>query len=305
MSQRERGAVNPDAKWSFLLGEYFGIALRIHVSFALLLGWIGLSTWGNTGSLATVFASLVLIGLVFVFVAMHEYGHALAARHFGIGTREITLLPIGGVARLERMPDDPRQEMLVALAGPAVNVALAVGIATFMLLGGTPAASLISDGLFGGSLLSFMFRINFIMAVFNMLPALPMDGGRVFRALLASRMPVLRATRIASQLAKGLAGAMALYGFVAGNILLTVVGAFIWLASKAEYQHALMTELARQAAAQRPTGQARSFWVSYGEDPPNEWIAGPPEERSGQTSDRPGRTVRITRPGTVTDRREG
>jgi stage IV sporulation protein FB len=235
-------------KWSYLFGEYFGIAVRMHVSFLVLIGWIALSTYSSTGSLAVMFSSLVMICALFTCVVMHEYGHALMARRYGIGTREITLLPIGGLAQLDRIPEEPRQELAIALAGPAVNVVLA-GLALSMMWLGGNLDLIIEDGLFGGSLLAALFRVNIIMAVFNLVPALPMDGGRVLRALLAMRLPALRATRIATQVAKALAGAMMATGLLTGQMMLAVIGGFVWISAGAEYDRA------RQLDANRRRGR--------------------------------------------------
>jgi Zn-dependent protease len=256
-------------KWSYFFGEYFGIAVRMHVTFLLLVAWIALSVWSDTGSLAVVLGSVVMLGALFTCVVMHEYGHALMARHFGIGTREITLLPIGGVAQLERIPEDPHQELAIALAGPAVNVVLA-GITGLLMAVGGNLDLIVADGLFGGSLLATLFRVNVIMAVFNMVPALPMDGGRVLRALLAIRLPALRATHIATQVAKTLAAVMMATGVLKGHMLLAIIGGFVWISSGAEYDHV------RRVDEERRMRRRQGFqWFGGqggGADPPDEWV---------------------------------
>ena len=173
-------------RWSWKLGAIAGIGIYVHATFLLLLAWVALIHYQQGRSLAAAASGLVFILTLFAIVVLHELGHALTARRFGIGTRDITLLPIGGVARLERMPEEPGQELLVALAGPAVNVALAAVLFVILVsVGGSPV--LPSMTVLGGSWLARLMWVNVVLAVFNLLPAFPMDGGRVLRALLALR----------------------------------------------------------------------------------------------------------------------
>jgi Zn-dependent protease len=194
---------------SLNLGKFFGIDLYVHPTFWLLplLVFAGGSLGGDvSGALFQVGVLLAVFGCV----ALHEVGHALAARYYGIDTRDITLYPVGGVARLERMPTKPLQEIVIALAGPAVNVAIALGLLAgvlgrgFVLPGSSDAAGVDTGDLF----LAQLFAANVILVAFNLIPAFPMDGGRVFRAVLALGLPRLEATRLAVGL-----GAVVALGF--------------------------------------------------------------------------------------------
>lgn len=220
---------------SYRLGRFFDIDVRVHVTFFLLPAFLALQAFGRSGSVAAALASALLVLLVFLFVVMHEYGHALMARRFGVRTRGITLYPIGGVAMLESMPKRAWQQILVASAGPAVNFALAAGVwgvsrglgYSVLADAGDP-----SQGL--GALLATMFWANAIMGTFNLVPALPMDGGRILNAALSLRMDPLRATRIASRVAKLVALGMAAWALYTGQLMLGLIAAFVWSASSAE-----------------------------------------------------------------------
>ena len=219
--------------WSWKLGRIAGIDVYMHATFLILLAWVAVSHYVARNRVVDAGAGVAFILALFAIVVLHELGHALTARHYGIRTRDITLLPIGGVARLERMPDDPRQEMLVALAGPAVNV----GLAALLALVVSPADALRAwdDAAWvGGSFLAKLLLVNASLAIFNMVPAFPMDGGRVLRALLALRMDYVRATQIAAQIGQGLALAFGLLGLFGGNPVLVFVALFVWMGAAAE-----------------------------------------------------------------------
>ncbi len=217
-------------KWSLRIGRPFGIDTEVHASFGLLLAWVVLGTLGGGGTAASAAISVVFLVGVFASVVLHELGHARAARRYGIRTRRILLLPIGGMAQLEHMPKSPRAEMFIALAGPAVSLA----VAGIFALGSAGLAG-ISAGA-GSWLAAFVGSLmwaNLILALFNLVPAFPMDGGRALRAFLAARMPHLRATEIAVSVGKVAAVALAVAALF-GNLWLLVIAGFIWFAASAE-----------------------------------------------------------------------
>lgn len=218
--------------WSWKIGAPFGIGVYVHATFFLLLAWIVMSHVMSNKTPTELASGLLLVVAVFAIVVAHELGHALAARSFGIGTRNIVLLPIGGVASLERMPEKPGQELIVAIAGPAVNVVLAAIFgAAALAMGNLPHPLALT--LVGGSILYKLFFINVSLAVFNMIPAFPMDGGRVLRAALSYGMGRERATIAAAQI--GQAFAM-LFGFVGlfVNPMLMLVAVFVWMGAQQE-----------------------------------------------------------------------
>lgn len=222
--------------WSWSIGRLAGIEVRVHATFLVLLGWVGLSHLLQGHGLSAALAGLALVGAVFGIVVLHELGHALTARRFGIRTRDITLLPIGGIARLERMPKDPKQELLVAVAGPAVNVALAAALfAVVLALGASPIPPTLA--LVGGPLAAKLMWINVALALFNLIPAFPMDGGRVLRAALALRMDYVRATDIAARVGQGAALLFGLIGLFA-NPFLVFIALFVWIGAQQEADHA-------------------------------------------------------------------
>jgi len=217
-------------KKSYHLGSPFGVGLYLHWTFFLLIGFY-LLTSGVGGA--------VLVLALFGCVTLHEYGHVLAARKFGIPTESVTLYPIGGVARLATMPRKPAHELVVALAGPAVNVAIALVLFPFVSL----------EGVFSGGaevarmgLASQLFFINIGLAIFNLLPAFPTDGGRVLRAVLAFGRNYTWATKVAARVGQVFALgfiALALLGY--GSVFLSVIGVFLFLAAGAE-RHQVMKE---------------------------------------------------------------
>lgn len=222
-------------KWSWQIGTVAGIGVFIHATFLILVAWVGLFHFLQDHSLIQTFHGIMFVAILFVIVVLHELGHALTARRFGIRTRDIILLPIGGVARLERMPEDPWQEFLVAIAGPAVNVALAGGLAAIILPILGPAELSLSLQDFGDkTILGQLFWVNILLAVFNMIPAFPMDGGRVLRALLASRLPYVQATQIAASIGQGMAFLLGFLGLLAFNPFMIFIALFVWMGAAEE-----------------------------------------------------------------------
>ena len=220
-------------KWAWKLGTIAGIPIFIHSTFVLIIVWVvWVNAAQNRGLLATL-ASMIFILALFGCVVLHELGHALTARRYGIRTRDITLLPIGGVARLEKMPDDPRQEFWVALAGPAVNAVIATAMFALLFLQGQLFQPLERLSVTEGSFLQRFMIINIILVMFNMLPAFPMDGGRVLRAVLAMRMDYSRATHLAATIGQGMALLFAFLGLLY-NPFLVFIALFVWIGASQE-----------------------------------------------------------------------
>ena len=228
-------------RWSWQVGTFRGIGVYLHATFLLLLGWIFLAHLLRGQGVAAAGAGVLFVLLLFLCVVLHEFGHALTAQQFGIETRDITLYPIGGVARLERIPRNPRQELLIALAGPAVNVVIAL-VLFALLSAGHVAFGMESVRLVGGNLLTKLMWVNVTLVAFNLLPAFPMDGGRVLRAFLAMRMEYSQATRAAAALGQGMAMLFGLIGLLF-NPMLLFVAFFVYLGA-AQEASLVQTELA-------------------------------------------------------------
>jgi Zn-dependent protease len=223
-------------KWSVKVARVAGIDVKIHITFLLLLAWIGYSNYRNGGMPAAQEAVLFILAL-FGCVLLHEFGHAFAAMRYGIKTPDITLLPIGGLARLERMPDKPVQELVVAIAGPMVNVVIALILLIFT--GRIGDLSNITNLNSGPDMVSQLITVNIILVLFNMVPALPMDGGRVLRALLAMRMNHARATQIAATIGQGIAFIFGFMGIM-GNPMLILIAIFVYMGASQEAAMAQM-----------------------------------------------------------------
>jgi Zn-dependent protease/predicted transcriptional regulator len=219
-------------KWSWKIARIAGIDIYIHATFFLLIYLVGISYWNQQGNLAAVVSGIGFILALFDCVVLHELGHSLTARRYGIQTRNITLLPIGGVAALERMPDDPRQEIHVALAGPAVNFLIAFALYMYLALRNIPITAE-EVSVTGGSYLYSLMIMNIFLGGFNLLPAFPMDGGRVLRAVLALRMDHAVATRKAASVGQLLALGLGLLGLIY-NPYLVFIAVFIWFGAAME-----------------------------------------------------------------------
>jgi Zn-dependent protease/CBS domain-containing protein len=216
-----------------------GIEIKLHVTFPLILLWAGLQFGLMAGSLSGAMFGVVAISLLFVLVTLHELGHSFAAQRYGIHVKQIILSPLGGLAQLGEIPEKPVQELAIAVAGPAVNFAIAVlmAAAAWALGIGITNPLLVLTGTAGftlTALFGYVFIYNIFLAVFNLLPAFPMDGGRILRALLAMRLEYARATRIAATIGRGLAIVMGLYGLFMGTIFLVLIALFIYMGAGQE-----------------------------------------------------------------------
>jgi Zn-dependent protease/CBS domain-containing protein len=230
--------------WSIPIVRVAGIQLRIHVTFLLLIVWVAVQSvsWA------------IFVLLLFLCVVLHEFGHAIAAKGYGINTPDITLLPIGGVARLERIPEEPKQELVIAAAGPAVTAIIALCLfAVIASRGGNDLpASIHSASIQGGDLVANIFKINVYLLVFNLIPAFPMDGGRVLRALLATRLTYARATQVAATVGQafaflfGIVGLFGIPGVYPANPFLIFIALFVYLGASQEAALAQMRDVSRR-----------------------------------------------------------
>lgn len=219
-------------RWSWKIGTIAGIGIYVHATFWLLILFILYGYWAQGHNLLMAFYGVAFILAIFGCIVLHELGHALTARKYGIRTRDITLLPIGGLARLERMPDDPWQEFWVALAGPTVNLAIAAAI--FLVLAGAGTHPDVRQFRWvGGDFLTKLMAVNVWLMAFNLLPAFPMDGGRVLRALLATRMEYTRATHLAARIGQAMAFVFGLVGLFTDPFLL-FIALFVWMGAEQE-----------------------------------------------------------------------
>lgn len=217
--------------WSVNIGTVAGTVVRIHLTFLLFLAWIFAASYAQGGA-ATAWDSLVFMVLLFLCVLLHEFGHIFTARAFNVKTPYVTLLPIGGVAQLERIPEEPWEEFLIAIAGPLVNVAITIALVT---IGGATltlsAAHAVDNTQI--ALIDRLAAVNLFLAVFNMIPAFPMDGGRVLRAALAARLGYVRATEIAAGIGQFVAFTLGFIGLLSNPILI-FIAIFVYLAASSE-----------------------------------------------------------------------
>jgi Zn-dependent protease/predicted transcriptional regulator len=237
---------------SWKIGEFAGIAVYLHSTFLILVAWVMFVYWNAGHSIRAMISGVMFTLALFACVVLHEFGHALTARHYGIRTEDITLLPIGGVSRLERVPDQPKQEFFVALMGPVVSVCIAILLFLVLRLAGT-SVSVYSISLSNWTAASFLARLmiaNATLAVFNLVPAFPMDGGRIFRALLAQHVGHEKATTIAAGVGRGLAVLFALLGLFT-NPFLALIALFIWIGASQEATMARMKSALEGVSARR------------------------------------------------------
>jgi Zn-dependent protease/CBS domain-containing protein len=223
------------------IGTIGGTKVRLHWTFLMFLAWIGIGFLLSGGRAAALAGVLFMIAL-FACVLAHEFGHIMVARRFGVGTPDVTLLPIGGVARLASMPEQPRRELAIALAGPAVNLVIA-----FLLIFGLniePIAHEHAMRLTPSNVLPNLATANLFLALFNLVPAFPMDGGRALRALLATFVERAKATRIAATIGQTLAIGFGLFGLLSGNPLLIFIAMFVYFGASAEAQDTRLHSLA-------------------------------------------------------------
>ncbi|HVB29560.1 MAG TPA: site-2 protease family protein [Terriglobia bacterium] len=219
-------------RWSWKIGKVAGIGIYVHATFWLLILFILFVNWTHGHNLGTALSGAVFVLVIFGCITLHELGHALMALRFGVRTRDITLLPIGGLARLEQMPENPIHELWVALAGPAVNVIIAAALYLALLWAGA-GLNFEQFSWFGGNFLNKLMIVNLWLVAFNMIPAFPMDGGRALRALLTTRMEFTRATRVAARVGQGIACVFAVVGLFTDPILI-FIALFVWTGAQQE-----------------------------------------------------------------------
>jgi len=235
--------------WSITIARVAGSEIRIHVTFLLLLAWIGVAQYLQGGASAALDSILFIIA-IFACVVLHELGHALTARRYGIATPDITLLPIGGLARLSRVPERPSEEIVIAIAGPAVNVVIAAVLILF--LGARfNLADLAAIENTGVSFAARLAAVNIFLVLFNLIPAFPMDGGRVLRAVLAFRLGRQRATEVAATIGQALAFVFGFLGLLSANAILVFIAIFVFLAAQAEAGDVGLAETARRVTVDR------------------------------------------------------
>ena len=252
-------------RWSWQVARVAGIPVRVHATFALFIVWIFVVSLTGGQDLGRAAQGAGTVLAIFGCVVLHELGHALVARRYGVKTRDITLLPIGGVARLERIPEKPSQEIAIALAGPAVNVIIALALLPIVL----PMFPLAQSARATAELLNWfparIFFVNVMLVAFNLIPAFPMDGGRVLRAALASRLDYVRATQIAAGVGQGIALLFGFAGLRFGEPMLLFIALFVFIGATQESAAVQM----RSGFAGVPVSRAmiRDFRTLRPEDP--------------------------------------
>ena len=245
-------------KNSLGFGRIYGIPILIHWTFSLFIAFILYVAWQNNFNLQDTFWFLIFVFILFGFVILHELGHALAANRYGVKTRDIIISPIGGIARLEELPKKPVQELIVALAGPAVNLILALIFLSVLLpftthlFPETPRINLFYAPV---DYIRYLFLINISLVVFNMIPAFPMDGGRVLRSILSMKFDKVKATYIAATLAKILAVGFMILGIYYSHLILAIIGGFVFFTSGTEYVNVLIDKILSETTAREALNQ--------------------------------------------------
>lgn len=227
--------------WSIAVGNIAGTTVRIHLTFFLFLLWIGAAHYQEGGRDAAI-QGVTFITLLFLCVLLHEFGHVLAARRYGVRTPDIILLPIGGVSRMERIPEKPSQEFVVALAGPVVSVVIAGCL--YLILGGFSVPTSMEVQNPDMNILERLAYVNLFLALFNLIPAFPMDGGRILRAVLASRIGYARGTQVAASVGQAVAFGLGLLGLF-GNPILIFIALFVYLGAASEAHAVQMREVSQ------------------------------------------------------------
>lgn len=262
-------------KGSLRIVTLFGIPVHIHWTFALIFVYIYFLGSFSSSAPGLTRSYMLLILMLFICVLMHEYGHALMARRFGVGTQDITLSPIGGVARLNKLPEKPMQEFLVAIAGPAVNLVIVLLLSPFYFgaISALDRSNLINSVFnasgnyfapnlsLGGFLVVGLFWLNIILATFNMVPAFPMDGGRVLRALLSLRLQRVKATKYAALIGKIFAVGFAILGLVSQpmNFLYVFIGAFVFITAANEYKMVKIEQVLKSVTGKMLSPDKKAF----------------------------------------------
>lgn len=238
-------------KGAFRIGTYRNIGVYIHWTFLLLLFWVGGNSFFEGSSVNVIAEEIGFLLMVFLCVLLHEFGHALSAARYGIPTKDITLLPIGGLARLEKIPERPGHELVVAIAGPAVNVIIIIVLAVVMYFGKGLPLGLDFIRPESNSFVVNLMLVNISLVVFNMIPAFPMDGGRILRSLLAMKLSKLKATKIAARIGQIISVGFVVFGWLYSPMLI-LIGIFIFFGAKAELKHIIESEQ-----------RASSMYVNY------------------------------------------
>jgi len=256
---------------SFQIGRLWGIPIRVHVTLLIVLPLIAFDFGLALRPPSIIWGVVAAIGL-FTSIALHEVGHSLVGARKGCPARDILLLPIGGLAQLESMPRDPRDEFQVAIAGPAVSFLLAI-------IGWAAGIALSSAGMHRpGTVIMLLGAVNLMLALFNLLPSFPMDGGRIFRAWLTPKLGRLTATRVAAKVGRFMAIVFGIIGLLKLNVFLILIALFIYQAAGAEYRMVRIQEASRRSQS--------GPWVSLGDQWPydEEIIVSPPPFETRQNS---------------------